>query len=111
MKIISNPPQATVFARFLLSLQALSREGPVSLVLDRSLKLDRRTVTRLRKHFILLMAGSFLNFPRLLVFAVFRSFIVNFSQDHLTYKADDSLKFLPLGNLVRAYRFCRKMLA
>ena len=59
MKIISNPPQATVFGRFLLSLQALSREGPGSLVLDHSLKLVRHTVTRRRKRFILPMAGTF----------------------------------------------------
>jgi hypothetical protein len=56
--IVLTASTATVFGRCLLSLQALSREGPVSLVLDRSLKLGRRTVTRRRKHFILLTAGA-----------------------------------------------------
>lgn len=94
MKIISNPPQATVFGRFLLSLQALSREGPVSLVLDRSLKLVRHTVTRRRKRFILLMAGSFLNFPQLLIFSYLSTLAVhNFFSHHLVYKADRFLTF------------------
>lgn len=78
MKIISNPPQATVFGRFLLSLQALSREGPVSLVLDRFLRVVRLTVTRHRKHFILLMAGSFPQLFTALILICFSGFLVLF---------------------------------